>query len=906
MSETDLCPISGLPVTWRQGWSDPTPGADYGVQVQVLARSVVCVRSFGYATGNGIERSAQLVDRAVSEGIGRGRLFVHLSDLTSLRGASRGARQAYARTTLRREGIVATVFCGASPLLTLAVKLARLTLLRGRRVELVRDYPAAVQRAVALLAEHGVALEPSPAADLELAAPGSGVSSRPEWQLALPGLDVRYEIVDGSILHGIGVGRLNPEHLPAVFAMNRRVATRIACPPEQAAVVVNAERLDRLTLSARRGFVEWVRRWHGEWPFRLFLIYGASRSLRAAVNLSRPLVPFRVRFAPGANEAFELARSGPDQGGWLRRVLDGPGAGRRPASVRRDVDELLTLLAGVDWEKEGVGETLAGIDPGHPMAPVADAVALIKSDIDQILDAHRRAEAALRDSEERYRTVLDAIVDGYYEVDHAGAMLHCNGALLELLGYGRDELIGLNNREYMDSDNAARVFETFNRVWSTGEPAKAFGWKLRRKDGRAVPVEASISLVRSATGDPIGFRGIVRDVSERLRAEEERERLEIQLWHAQRMESLGRLAGGIAHNFNNLLMGIQANADLVAAELGPTGEAAERLRTIATLVEGGSRLTAQLLGYARSGLHEVRAIDLNRLASRTLDTFSVARREIRIRQQLDPAVPAVRADWTQLEQVLLNLLVNAADAMPRGGELVVSTGEVTEASLTGRGYVVEPGRYVQLTVTDSGVGMDAATLERIFEPFFTTKGGSGGTGLGLSSAYGIVKAHRGYIDAFSEPGQGTTFLILLPATEEAPEEPPGVPPVTRRVQTGRGAVLVVDDDPAVLRATEAMLRRLGYTPVSASSGAEAVATIQAGRPRCAAVILDLILPDMRGGDVFDALKAIEPDLRVLLSSGYSEDGEAAEILDRGCDAFLQKPYSMEQLAAVLSALMSGT
>jgi PAS domain S-box-containing protein len=472
--------------------------------------------------------------------------------------------------------------------------------------------------------------------------------------------------------------------------------------------------------------------------------------------------------------------------------------------------------------------------------------------------------------------------------------------MLDILGLKRDEVHRLSPRVFMDSDHSERIVAAFKRVYATGQPATALAWELIRVDQRRIAVEVSISLMRDQDDAPAGFRGIVRDVTERAAADRERARLESQLRHAQRMEAVGTLAGGIAHNFNNLLMGIQGNVSLVLKDIDPRHPHHDRLETVEVLVKGGSKLTGELLGFARAGRYEVRPLDINDLVRQTAETFGTTRREVRIHLELAPELLRVRADRSQLEQVLLNLFINAAEAMPTGGDLFIGTRAASHLSLEGRPYVPRPGSYVALTVRDTGIGMDADTQRRIFEPFFTTKGLSGGTGLGLSSVYGAVKAHGGYIDVSSGCGVGSTFTVFLPVTDEdvlAAEDTQG------EIVLGRGTVLVVDDDEAVLEACGSILAYLEYTPLKAATGRQAVEIFRERWPHINLVILDMILPDIGGGEVYDALKAIQPEVKVLLASGYSLGGAAQAILERGCNDFIQKPFTIEQLSQKIGAII---
>ena len=390
------------------------------------------------------------------------------------------------------------------------------------------------------------------------------------------------------------------------------------------------------------------------------------------------------------------------------------------------------------------------------------------------------------------------------------------------------------------------------------------------------------------------------DVTELHKAHKNKERLEAQLQQAQKMESIGTLAGGIAHNFNNLLMGIQGNASIMLLDIDSSNPRHKNLKNIEKLVENGAKLTAQLIGYAREGKYVVKPISLNQLVKETSDTFGMTKKEIRVHQELSQKLYGIEADQGQIEQFLLNLYVNAADAMSGGGDLFLKTINVADKDITGKPYEVKPGNYVLLTVRDTGGGMDKETKERIFDPFFTTKGLAVGTGLGMASAYGTIKGHGGYIDVDSEKGKGTTFNIYLPATEKMIEEKKVL---SDELVTGKGTVLLVDDEEMVLEAGEELLNHLGYEVLLAENGQEALELYRKHQDKIDLVLLDMVMPVMGGGEAFDRIKEINTNVKVLLSSGYSLEGEAKEILKRGCDAFIPKPFKLEQLSQKLRALL---
>ncbi len=486
-----------------------------------------------------------------------------------------------------------------------------------------------------------------------------------------------------------------------------------------------------------------------------------------------------------------------------------------------------------------------------------------------------------------------------FEADLSGKLTFVNRNAFNNFGYTQQDLKkGLKNFDMIIPKDRERAQDNVTKIL-TGEKSGINEYTALRKDGSIFPV-----MIHSAPifkeGKPVGLRGFMVDITDRKKAEEERRKLEVQFLQAQRFEALGTLAGGIAHDFNNLLMNIQGNTSLMLFEIEGTHPFFEPLKKIEKQVKSGAQLTRQMLGYARKGKFNVKSVDLNQIVDESADTFGRTRKEITIYREFDNDLFPVEADQGQIEQVLLNLYVNAADAMPGGGKLILKTKNETHLNIKSNHYDPRPGKYVQLTITDSGTGIDNQTLERIFDPFFTTKGMGRGTGLGLASVYGIIKSHDGYIDVTSEKGHGTTFTIFLPASEKDVE---GTADTAAKLIKGSGTLLVVDDEELVLKVGVNMLEKLGYTVLGAKNGTEAVDIFKANKDKIQMVILDIIMPDMGGGEVYDKIKAINPEVKVLLSSGYSVDGQAIELLERGCDGFMQKPFTMEELSGKITQIM---
>ena len=517
--------------------------------------------------------------------------------------------------------------------------------------------------------------------------------------------------------------------------------------------------------------------------------------------------------------------------------------------------------------------------------------------------ARRQVEAALKESEEKYRSILENIGEGYYEVDTAGNFTFFNDGVSKLLGYSTEQLGGMNYRSITSGETTERMYSIFNEVYRSEQPSRISEFDLITAGGDKKPIEISILLMRDRNGKPSGFRGIMRDVTDRHQAEEERDRLTTQVQQSQKMEAIGTLAGGIAHDFNNLLMGIQGNVSLIMLDKQKGQREYEYLKNIENLVLRGSELTRQILGFARGGKYRVQPTNLNLLVGKTADMFSRTKREITMHQSYHPDLWSVDVDQGQIEQVLLNLFVNAWQAMPEGGDLYVATENIPLAAKDqDRPFDLVPGKYVRVSVTDTGIGMEKNIQGRIFEPFFTTKEVGRGTGLGLASAYGIIKNHNGIIKVYSEIGHGTTFRLYLPATSKPLKKEM---PNNGRVMKGSGTILLVDDEEAVAKVGKDMVEKLGYHALLATGGEQALNIFRKYNEKIRLVILDMIMPGMSGGETYDKIKALNPDAKVLLASGYSLNGQATEFMKRGCNGFIQKPFNLRILSQKIREILDA-
>jgi PAS domain S-box-containing protein len=498
----------------------------------------------------------------------------------------------------------------------------------------------------------------------------------------------------------------------------------------------------------------------------------------------------------------------------------------------------------------------------------------------------KQAEIALQREQEKFRILVEESPLGVSLISEDGHHKYLNPKFIDIFGYTLDDIPTEKDwceRAYPDQEYRNKVVST----WAKDQEESKVGeirprtFNIRCKDGSEKTV--NLTPVTMKTGDQLV---IYEDITDK-------KRLEAQFQQAQRMEAIGTLAGGIAHNFNNLLMVIQGRTSLMLLDKDSSHPDFKHLRSIEKYVDDAADLTKKLLGFARGGKYEVKTADLNDLVKKSSKMFGQTKKEIKIHTKYRKDIWSVEIDQSQIEQVLMNFYVNAWQAMPGGGDLYVQTENVHLSQEYTKAYQLEPGKYVRISVADTGVGMDKETRNKIFDPFFTTKEMGRGTGLGLASAYGIVKSHNGFINVYSEKGKGTTFNIYLPASEKGAMKEKDLP---EEVLKGEETVLLVDDEEMIIDVGRQLLERLGYNVLSAGNGKQAIEIYKENKGSIQIVILDMIMPDMGGGETFDRLKEINPKIKVLLSSGYSINGQATEILNRGCNGFIQKPFNIKDLS----------
>ncbi len=499
----------------------------------------------------------------------------------------------------------------------------------------------------------------------------------------------------------------------------------------------------------------------------------------------------------------------------------------------------------------------------------------------------REATKELLLAQDHLRMILENLSEGIIELTSDGKIIYANNAAVNIIEISKEKLLSLYFSNIFNKKFRWKTKDLFNKY--KNNPEKTWINELSVAINDKEVLMSMIQLNGCANKSNIV---ILNDITEQ-------KKYEIHLRKIQKIEAISTLSGGIAHNINNVFMGILGNVSLMLLNTDSGHPNYEKLKNLEDYINQGGKLTSELLAYAMGGKYQVKVTDLNRVIKHQTQMFGEMKKEITITEKYETDLWPVAVDRGQLEQVILNLYINAWQAMGKSGNIFVKTENIILDKKFSTPRELPPGRYVNITVEDTGAGMDEEILDKIFDPFFTTREKEGGTGLGLSSVYGIIKNHKGVIDVKSRPGAGTSFYIFLPVTSEKELEEENN--FSGEICTAEGSILIVDDEETNLQVVKEMLKYMGYNVSTASSGSKAIDILKQESSDSVVsdfdlIILDMIMPGMDGGEVYDQIKEIKSDVKVLLASGYSRDESVEKILKRGCNGFLQKPYTINTLS----------
>ena len=524
MPPSEVCSVSGLPIYGRPEWTDISFGKNYRVTIRLLGDRVIYSKPSGHATRFDVENVLKLLNKIIIESFPKNRRYVQIEDYTNLSGVTLNGRKCYIDYIKNRKHLYELIFCGTSPMFKMSIKLGKRLNIVNFNVKIVKDYPEAVSLAL----QTSVALDPlSHDTTVNVMgmdayvkkSPALEVIAEDDWFFQMDGFSARFEIIDGHIFHADTSGFLEAHHLEPLFRAHEKIFNTFRLP-QGSYYFIGGVKGVKGSRKARSLYYDHVMQWYKIHPFRMYIFYGANRFLRAAINLASPLAPFPVRMLKDftttlnfiAHDKSETAESTFRQAHGV--ALNEPFAMHQ---ARQYGDELLQFLGSINWEASGY-EAGSEISDSHPFKPVFDAIALIKMDLDDLSQERQKAVEDLRKNEEKYRSILKSIEEGYYEVDLAGNFTFFNNAMCKIIGFSEDEMFGMKTRHFMDQENAKKVAQTFSRVNKTGKSEKGSNWEFIRKDGRKLNIESSVLLIKDDDDQPVGFRGILKDVSERVQS----------------------------------------------------------------------------------------------------------------------------------------------------------------------------------------------------------------------------------------------------------------------------------------------------------------------------------------------------------------------------------------------------
>lgn len=937
--DATCCPLSGLPILRRPEWTNLGFDNHYRFSTALIGDRIIYNQPVGIATETTLGKALDLTDRVCGELIPADQTYVHLSDYRQMRGVSRGGRKYFIDYILARTRLAGFIIFGAPPLMRIIIKLGQ-KIGPTRRIPFfeVRTYAQAMDKALELL---GQTVATGKDAKGEVHTGNSGdentchqdpphvgqridkghfVLSAPHWRFQRKDFRVENEVIDSQILLIRIEGVMHPEDIDRIDAIRHCIRREIGLANGFPVIIADVGGVRHNTRRTRQRSMQVLKTWHKQYPIELYIFSSPSRWIKAAVALARPFMPFRLRLADNLDEALGLAapeRRSSSRLSRFERLLRKPGRNKR-RELEGYRDQLLHYLGDIDWEKDGSPKPFA--DPSeHIMGPVFEAIALLKTELDEVFTEGNAMADALKQSQQRFNEVMTHSRDLLFKRDiTTDAYEYISESAKELLGYSPEEIrtMGVDGITEMIHPEDRERYQSFCQGLldsSDQLPQEhAIEYRIRHKDGRYIWFSDSHAILRDDGGRPTQVIGSIRDIQRNKAMEAERLRMAKRLQRSGKLEAVSTLAGGIAHNFNNLLMTILGNVEMARMQLDADSHINPRIDAIQTAADRAAELSTLMLTYVGQGKMSFDTLDLNTLVG---EMVRVLKTTIPHVDQLEQVVineqTYISGDPGKIGQVITDVVTNAIEATTdEARRITLQTG----CCHCDAAYFEQRAAYEQLPtddyayveIKDNGMGMDGQTLEKVFDPFFTTK--FTGRGLGLAASVGIMRAHQGTIVLDSHPNKGTTVTILFPPAS-APAATLPISPAGPFLRPHGGpdacnTVLLVDDEPMVIEVGEMMLEAIGFDILTAAHGIEALERFKHHRQEVVLIILDLTMPRMDGFETFHELRKVAPRIPIIISSGYTRGQVRQQFRDQEPNAYLKKPFRMDRLADTIRRVLA--
>lgn len=894
--------MSGLSVVQKLSWENIDLGDGYSVSFKIIGDHIIVVKPKGNSGKNGMIRLLKERDKILKEAGLFDKKHIELKDYSEVVGAAtREGRQQFLEYMIRERdrkyligffGYNSSVFVKWS--MNIGIKLVRTTY----PLSIVDSYDIALEKAMLIFKKQHISLKKSNLSHF----------TKDEWHLNLSGFSCSFEVFDNNIIYSRLQGIFREQHIQSYFELFNKILNELKLETGQYYRIENWKYVTKCTREAKKEYDNSLEKIQKESPCLHVILVGIKligTNSMAVMFMRMKSQSYPMSFKNTLEDAFQAIKKQKRMQVIEKRLVpkDKRNAVFTNETLKTHVDDLLKFIITVNWEHTGITIDLNSTDNFQIFKPLYDSIALIKQDFDAAINEKNKAVEVLKESEERFRIMFESSHDLISISDKKDKVLWANQSWRKVLGYTPD----LITEPYKNVHPEDRL--VIENAWKNLKEGKEditnLIYRYKTAYGQYVHLETTVKNLQLSQENL--YFVISHNITERINAQKEKSSLEEQLRQSEKMKAIGQLAGGIAHDFNNQLFGIMGYADVLRNRIDKDEHLVRYIDKIVNTTLRAGELTSQLLAFARKGKYQTISVDIHDIINEvaTLLEHSIDKK-INIKKNLNANKSIVRGDPTQLQNTLLNLAINARDAMLDGG--IVSFGtqvaEIDENSHPSSNHVNIPGQYLSISIKDTGIGMGEEVIKHIFEPFYTTKELGKGTGMGLAAVYGTIKNHNGFIEVSSSKNNGTTFTLYLPLSKEDVLNAPIIIPDIKPVEKNIANIFIIDDEEMVVEITKDLLYDLGYKIYSSTEGYDAVECYKNNWKDIDIVVLDIVMPGLSGREIFVKMKEINPNIKVIVSSGYSIDGEAAKILEAGAIKFIQKPFRLDALLDAIEEILS--